>query len=460
MNTNKYRNAQSEEVLRDVAFNTYTEFFTHTQQICFHLQSQIWHESTENTISRLADNSAEVATSLEMSSEIAREMVQQQNHSLKNQEELLRNERLLRENMQKSVIDVQKSHAETKNIIREQRVLFAEVFDRVAALQKTVLGEFTSVYTFGFYVGAAFLAYIITSTARTKSARFWLFALITLNFATERAVTNYHLEPSFSGEGSTYAESTVLPDVVYNNMWMCRKIYSCIALFTMLVCIVRYKDYNKINYNLLNEIKRQNAELQTLLKEQGITSIHSISELNTPKKPTSQEVALMEPGVSPLNKSDHHMTMVAYGNNVRDSSFSTNTSAMSYNSDNDSTFIAHNSDSDESSISSYTTGHNYSRNSFNESITSMVRSFRSSTPAVDGNRSRSSRSRRSSVASNISLMEQLNESVAQAEGIIVGGHNLRRRRTIQPHPINESESVSQFIGAVAKMTARRRKMLR
>lgn len=31
----------NEETLRDVGFNAYTEFFTHTQQICFHLQSQV-----------------------------------------------------------------------------------------------------------------------------------------------------------------------------------------------------------------------------------------------------------------------------------------------------------------------------------------------------------------------------------------------------------------------------------
>lgn len=95
---------------------------------------QVWHEATENTISRLAANSADVASSLEQSSELAQEMIARQNVTLKNQEELLRHERLLRENMHQSVLDVQRSHEETKNVIREQRVLFLEVFDRVASM--------------------------------------------------------------------------------------------------------------------------------------------------------------------------------------------------------------------------------------------------------------------------------------------------------------------------------------
>ena len=73
-----------------------------------------------------------MASSLKDSTVMARKMVEQQNHSLRNQEELLRHERLLREKMQQSVLDVQRAHQETKTVIQEQRALFAEVFDRVS----------------------------------------------------------------------------------------------------------------------------------------------------------------------------------------------------------------------------------------------------------------------------------------------------------------------------------------
>lgn len=92
----------------------------------------MWHELTESTISKLADNSAELASSLEEGSLIAHQIVERQNESLSNQQELLRNERLLRENMHKTVMDSQRSHEETTAIIREQKLLFAEVFNRVS----------------------------------------------------------------------------------------------------------------------------------------------------------------------------------------------------------------------------------------------------------------------------------------------------------------------------------------
>ena len=44
----------SNDVLQDVAFNTYTEFFTHTQSICFHLQNQV--SSSANFIFSCAYN--------------------------------------------------------------------------------------------------------------------------------------------------------------------------------------------------------------------------------------------------------------------------------------------------------------------------------------------------------------------------------------------------------------------
>ncbi len=35
-----------------VAFNTYTEFFTHAHSICHYLQSERWQQRAENTIHR------------------------------------------------------------------------------------------------------------------------------------------------------------------------------------------------------------------------------------------------------------------------------------------------------------------------------------------------------------------------------------------------------------------------
>ena len=51
------------DCLRNVdnnAFTTYSNFFTHTQNMCYFLQSQIWQEETEQTVNRLTASSAQV----------------------------------------------------------------------------------------------------------------------------------------------------------------------------------------------------------------------------------------------------------------------------------------------------------------------------------------------------------------------------------------------------------------
>ena len=43
------------------AFTAYSNFYTHTQNMCYFIKSQEWQEMTDNTISRLSSSSAKVA---------------------------------------------------------------------------------------------------------------------------------------------------------------------------------------------------------------------------------------------------------------------------------------------------------------------------------------------------------------------------------------------------------------
>lgn len=112
------------------AYNTYTEFFTHTQNICFFLQAQIWQDETDNTISRLSDNSAQVAQQMEDSSLLQSDIIKKQNESIKNQEILLKHGNDLRHTLEESSVDVQKMLIEFKDSTSEQRAMIFEVFDR------------------------------------------------------------------------------------------------------------------------------------------------------------------------------------------------------------------------------------------------------------------------------------------------------------------------------------------
>ncbi|XP_039266107.2 uncharacterized protein LOC120341632 [Styela clava] len=472
------------EAIPDIAFNAYTEFFTHTQQICFHLQNQAWHEATENTISRLADNSAEVATQLENSADVAKEMVAQQSKSLENQEILLQNEEKLKNSMEKSVLDVQRSHAETKAIISEQRALFSEVFDRVAVLQKTVLGEFSSIYTFGFYVGSTLMAYILTSTTRTSSARVWLFLILMMNAAAERMITYYYVNPI---DGNTsFASgslSAMVPELIYEQTWLCRQVFSGFALLVLLLSVCRYKDYNRINNSLLNEIKQQNLELQNYIKE-NIHDVHIIgnstqsASINLIKTEEIHDESIGKKMLLDKHQSDirsvatlsHRHEPNATMSDANTTICPSNLTKMTINvtdsegEESDCTFRQSEVTNDVSDVSSVTSFMSVStRSTRSRSVSARINSSRrSSTPLRDiiitENQSKTSmkRSRRKS-----SIISTLNDSVSNvnppSSSVVVGGYSLRRRPESPRvnHSILRTETVEEFTSYVLHDLAER-----
>ena len=87
-----------------IAFNAYTEFFTHTLHMCFFLESQVWHEHTENIISRLTKSSEVAAELLENSNKLQEEMLHKQDISLEQQAEVFKNYANLHQALQPLVV--------------------------------------------------------------------------------------------------------------------------------------------------------------------------------------------------------------------------------------------------------------------------------------------------------------------------------------------------------------------
>ena len=189
------------------AYNTYSDFFTHTQNICFFLQSQIWQEQTEGTISRLRDSSDSVARQMEDSSHIQSELIKQQNLSIENQQRLLEHGSKLKDTIQASKLDVNKMLLEFKSSTSEQKQLIFEVFDRVNVLQALVMGEFTGFYSLIFYAVSILICYLLTSTPRTSGARFWLFVLMTVNMAMERTLVMWGADQNIDNMGNITDEN-------------------------------------------------------------------------------------------------------------------------------------------------------------------------------------------------------------------------------------------------------------
>lgn len=176
-------------------FNTYTEFFMHTQNICFYLQASEWQITTEETIDRLTDSSANVVNRLESAEDIQQELLRKQNDSIRIQQHLLEGGAELQQTLQESKGDVLAMMQEFQDAALEQQKLknlIFEVFNRVQALQSIVMGEFTGFYSLIFFALAIIIAYLLTSTPRTSAARFWLFLILSLNVAAEQMLSKWY----------------------------------------------------------------------------------------------------------------------------------------------------------------------------------------------------------------------------------------------------------------------------
>uniref|UniRef100_H3AND1 Uncharacterized protein n=1 Tax=Latimeria chalumnae TaxID=7897 RepID=H3AND1_LATCH len=155
----------------DVAFNVYTEFFTHAHSICYFLQSEIWQQRTEGTVHRLTESSENVVKQLEVTNQMAQEMIEAQNATLRSQEEILRNGEVLKGVLHDSTRGVKQAFKEMQESASKQQLVFAEIFNRITYLHQFVVGESHTLYSFLYNLLACVAAFLLTSTKRTAPAR-------------------------------------------------------------------------------------------------------------------------------------------------------------------------------------------------------------------------------------------------------------------------------------------------
>ena len=175
--------------MQDADRGSFTTFFTHTQNVCYFLQAQVWNEATENTISNLAESSSHVALQLQESSHLQAEMIKQQNDSLENQKILISSAAKLTHVLSNSSDEINRLFQTFKEATQEQRLLITDVFDQLISLKQTVLGEFSGFYSILYYFLSILVSYLLTSTARTSGARFWLFSIMTASIFCEYFIT-------------------------------------------------------------------------------------------------------------------------------------------------------------------------------------------------------------------------------------------------------------------------------
>ncbi|XP_076857368.1 uncharacterized protein LOC143511673 [Brachyhypopomus gauderio] len=261
-----------------VAFNTYTEFFTHAHSICHYLQGERWQHQAENTINRLRESSAGVAERLVSTQRMAEDLVEAQSMTLKSQEAILRNGEELKHTLHDSAKGLKDVFAEMRHSVQEQQVAFVEIFNRVAFLQSFIMTESHTLSSL-FYNALGFCAsFLLTSTRRTCGARFFLFGLVALNIYLERLICQMVMEDDNPGYQQMERISLLVG--------LLRKVMVLIGCFVLLYFAVRFRNINRESLEILRELKETHSNLQQALQRAERLS-GSTNEWNTPRQKLS-----------------------------------------------------------------------------------------------------------------------------------------------------------------------------
>ncbi|XP_077456886.1 uncharacterized protein LOC144074361 [Stigmatopora argus] len=243
----------------NVAFNTYTEFFTHAHAICHFLQSEAWHNRAENTMHRLTESSAGVVEHLESTKQMAEELIEAQNVALQAQREILDNGEELRITLRDSTQGLRSMFSELSIVSKEQQVALSELFTRVSFLQNFLMMEAHSITSCLYNAAALFASFLLTSTQRSSRARFSLMALVGLNFYLERKIYQFVTT-------SDYPERKHM-EMVSFYVAVLRKSLMAVAVLLLLWVCMRYTDPNQQSLLVLKQLQETQCRLQETLQQ-------------------------------------------------------------------------------------------------------------------------------------------------------------------------------------------------
>lgn len=115
---------------------------------------------------------------------------------MQNQELIIQNERILKESIKNSTEDMTNILTKANGIAQQNYRIIREAFSSITeslhyltSLQMLLLGEFSTIYTTIYYLVSISLAYLLTTTPATASARMWMYLVLTINAVVERLLT-------------------------------------------------------------------------------------------------------------------------------------------------------------------------------------------------------------------------------------------------------------------------------
>ncbi|KAK3909454.1 Protein GAMETE EXPRESSED 1 [Frankliniella fusca] len=241
------------KTMHDKAFIAYTEFFTHTQSMCFFVMSQIWHEETEKTIDRQAIH--QCCGCSKAVGGVGRASRGAFNASAKE--------------CCHSAGAFRKWCLSWKASTLEQQRLLSMVFHHLSTLQSWIVGEVSWVDSIAFYIPSFAFVYFLTSAQRTAKAR--VPGLLVLLFAglVERFVSYILL--SDGADGATFQPVDIVNERLRWWVWFVRRFAIAANILVLFITLYRYQDREEVMHKLLEQIRRQNEELLYYIhgKEKG-----------------------------------------------------------------------------------------------------------------------------------------------------------------------------------------------
>lgn len=247
------------------AFQAYTHFYTHTQNICFYLMHQIWHSETESTINQLRQHSHSVSKQLELAGRLQINLLTQQRDSLKLQQKLVAHGVNLSDVLTASRSSLSLLTEQFRNSTIEQGRQLGDLFQRLSQFHNWIVGEYTFVEQIMYFTMVMIAIWIATTAKRTENCRFPLFLLVAANLAIESLIQRYV-------SGADYFIED-LKIVLFDTLWLIRKVFLMIMIGVYVWMTMIYVDSQKLTMNLLERIHRQNVEVLRILNDMKVKGI-------------------------------------------------------------------------------------------------------------------------------------------------------------------------------------------
>uniref|UniRef100_A0A8C6WUF8 Brambleberry n=1 Tax=Neogobius melanostomus TaxID=47308 RepID=A0A8C6WUF8_9GOBI len=255
-----------------VAFNTYTEFFTHTHSICQFLQSEAWQSKAENAMHRLTESSAGVAEQLQSTRQMAEDLIEAQSVALQAQQEILTNGEELRATLKDSTQGIRSVFSELTVVSQQQQLTLSELFNRVTFLQSFLMMEAHSMSSCLYNAAALGAAFLLTATSRTSRARLLLLTLVCLNFYLERKIYQFVTSSELPEHQHMVTTRKEYRHAIYVNPVLRRVIFS-VSLFVLVFVILKHRDPLQQSLMVLQQLQETQRSLQVALQHAGMSLI-------------------------------------------------------------------------------------------------------------------------------------------------------------------------------------------